>query len=143
MYEYKLVKFDEVGKTCDEISVIAWYFTSILHPETGKGGPATIKHPETEVASVAAGVQEHLFMIASDGLDAITILFKLKDYVENFPTTWATIDGIAEQVQVVGLLEANTLVQQSTEGQGTAMNIGNDETAVSHGSFLYHQCLPV
>ncbi len=132
MDQDKISELDEIRPAFNKGTIRERYFTAILHAEARKRSVAAVQHPEMEVRPIAAGLQEHILMIAAQGVNFIPFSLEIEDSV-NYPLAARTaIDRIAEQVQSVGLLQADNVFQEVAEGPLTAMNIRNDETTGSH-----------
>lgn len=68
-------------------------------------------------------------MIAAQGMDVVAIREESANCIEYFLAARTAIDHISKEIETVGLAQPDGVFQQAAKGSGTAMNVGNHETA--------------
>ena len=84
----------------------------ILYPETVQGGIAAVEDPGPVVVPVGAGIEKHLLMVAAQRKDAVSLLDKLHDVLEDLPAPRTPVDIIPQQIEVVLLPQRDDLFDQ-------------------------------
>lgn len=93
---------------------------------------ATVQHPEVERCPVGARFEKHVLMVAPQRMDVILPFAEQEDDVEYLLAARSAIDGVPEQKEGVVCAQGDDIFEQASEGQGTAVNIGNDESPRFH-----------
>jgi len=71
-------------------------------------------------------------MVAPQGTDVIPAVAEQADHVEHLLAARAAIDRVPEQEEAVAVSEGDNIFQQTSECQGAAVDIGNDESSWFH-----------
>ena len=103
MDQDEIFKGNKVREFFDESSICQGDFTGVLHAEASEGFTTAVEHPDAEVVPVAAGGEEHLFMVAKHGMDVIPFHLKPADCIQYFPAARSAIYSVTEKVNSVAL----------------------------------------
>ncbi len=136
MNQEESAQFQKVRECVDKTQVLGRNFAAVLHIKTPQGFTTAVGHPDLEKSPVPAGLEQHILMSAAYGLDFISGCFKIANLIDYFPAFRATINGVAQQIDVIALLRADDLIKQATKGTGAPVNIAYDEATRFHGYAL-------
>jgi hypothetical protein len=126
--ENEVVEFAVVGEPGTELPVVKGNVATVLDTETGKGGMATVQHPEAQGGKVMAGIEEHLLVIASKRLDAHSVSMPCDEEIEHLPAARAAVDVITEKIEGVGRVRPQYIFHEAAQGPGAPVNIAYNET---------------